>query len=208
GLVADAADCYGLEIGVLTALDGFAELSAKNLVAAIDASRSRPLSSLLVALGIRHVGGTVAKALASGFGELDMILGATEPELAAVEGVGPTIATSVASFFSSDANLSVVAKLRAAGVSFGARAGNALPQNLAGKSVVVTGTLASYSREEAEAAIVGRGGKSPGSVSAKTTAVVAGASPGASKITRAEALGVVIIDEAAFGVLLQTGELP
>jgi DNA ligase (NAD+) len=208
GLVTDPADCYRLTTDQLETLEGFAPISARNLVSAIDASRSRPLPNLLVALGIRHVGGTVAQALASGFGDLDRIMSSGEEELAATDGVGPTIAASVARFFAVDANRDLVERLRSGGVSFGTQLVSDLPQVLVGKSVVVTGTLERWSREEAEAAVTGRGGKSPGSVSARTTAVVVGASPGAAKVTKAEQLGVPMLDEEGFGKLLETGELP
>jgi DNA ligase (NAD+) len=208
GLINDAADYYQLTADKLEGLEGFAAISARNLVAAIDASRSRPLANLLVALGIRHVGGTVAQSLSSGFGELDRIMDAPEEELGAVEGVGPTIAASVARFFALEANRELVERLRAGGVSFGTQIVYDLPQVLAGKSVVVTGTLEGWSREAAEEAVVARGGKSPGSVSARTTALVVGSSPGASKLTKAEQLGVPILDEEGFARLLDTGELP
>jgi len=207
GLINDAADYCRLTAEQLQDLEGFATVSARNLVAAIDASRSRPLANLLVALGIRHVGGTVAQSLSSGFGDLDGIMEADEEDLAAVEGIGPTIAASVARFFALEANRSFVERLRQGGVSFGTHVTSDLPQVLAGKSVVVTGTLDGWSREEAEEAIIARGGKSPGSVSARTTAVVVGASPGASKLTKAEQLGVPLLDEEGFRVLLDTGEL-
>jgi DNA ligase (NAD+) len=208
GLVTDAADLYRLSVEDLLGLEGFAGISARNLVAAIDASRQRPLPNLLVALGIRHVGGTVANALASGLGDLDTIMSASEEELAATEGVGGIIAASVVRFFGTDRNRAFVERLREGGVSFGVRVVSDLPQVLAGKSVVVTGTLEGFSREAAEEAITGRGGKSPGSVSAKTTALVAGAAPGAAKLTKAEQLGIPILDEAGFRALLETGELP
>jgi DNA ligase (NAD+) len=208
GVIGDAADFYRITIEDLLALEGFAEISARNLVAAIDASRDRPLPSLLVALGIRHVGGTVAQALAAGFGDLDHIMAASEEEIAAVEGIGQVIAASVASFFASEANRAFVERLRDGGVSFGTQVVSDLPQVLAGKSIVVTGTLEGWSREDAEAAITGRGGKAPGSVSARTTAVVVGDSPGAAKLTKAEQLGVPLIDEEGFAKLLETGELP
>jgi DNA ligase (NAD+) len=208
GLVVDAADLYRLGAEQLAGLEGFATLSASNLVNAIDASRHRPLADLLVALGIRHVGGTVAHTLASELGDLDAIMSASEEELAATPGVGPIIAASVARFFANERNRQVVERLREAGVSFGVRAVSHFPQVLAGKSVVVTGTLERQTREQAEEAITARGGKSPGSVSAKTTALVAGASPGAAKLAKAEQLGVPILDEVAFERLLETGELP
>ena len=117
------------------------------------------------------------------------------------------IAASVVAWFAEDGNRAMVEKLRAAGVDFGNVVVSRLPQVLAGKAVVVTGTLDGWSREEAEEAIKGRGGKSPGSVSKKTYAVVVGAEPGASKLTKAESLGVPVLDEAGFAALLETGEL-
>jgi DNA ligase (NAD+) len=208
GLINDAADYYRLTADQLERLEGFAAISARNLVAAIDASRTRALPNLLVALGIRHVGGTVAQSLSAGFGDLDRIMEASEEELAASDGVGPTIAASVVRFFDLDTNRGVVERLRAGGVSFGTRVTSDLPQVLTGQSVVVTGTLEGWSREGAEAAITGRGGKSPGSVSARTTALVIGEGPGASKVTKAQELGVPMLDEEGFRHLLDTGSLP
>ena len=169
---------------------------------------SRPLGNLLTALGIRHVGGTVAAALASRFGDLDRLMSASEEELASVEGIGGVIAASLVRYFGSEPNRAMIGRLRSGGVQFGAVGSPRLPQTLVGKSVVVTGTLSGLSREEAEAAIISRGGKSPGSVSAKTTAVVVGENPGAAKLTKAEALGIRILDEQEFVKFLETGELP
>jgi DNA ligase (NAD+) len=214
GLVADPADIYALTVEQLTGLDGFARVSAEKLVAAIDGSKRRPLPRLLTALGVKHLGPAAAEALAVAFGTLDAVIGASDADLAAVEGVGPVIAASISRWFAVDSNRTFVDKLRAAGVDFGdpeaaARALAERPsQVLAGKAVVVTGTLDGFTRDEAEGAIKVRGGKSPGSVSAKTFAVVVGADPGASKLTKAEALGVPILDEAGFEALLDTGELP
>ena len=176
--------------------------------AAIEGSKSRPLPRLLTALGIKNLGPAAAEALAGAFGTLDAIMGASEADLATTEGVGPVIAASITSWFADDGNRAMVEKLRSAGVEFGRVVVSRLPQVLAGKAVVVTGTLDGLTREEAEAAIKDRGGKSPGSVSSKTFAVVAGAEPGASKLTKAEANGVPVLDEAGFRSLLQTGELP
>ena len=213
-LLADVADVYALRPGELAALEGFGELSAQNLVGAIDHSRSRGLTRLLVGLSIRHVGPTIATALARAFSDLDALAKSPEDQLAAIDGVGPTIAASVAAFFALERNRLVVEKLRAAGVSFASEryvpAGEAVAdqtQLLAGKSIVVTGTLEGFTREEAAAAILSRGGKSPGSVSAKTYALVLGSDPGASKLARAESLGVPVVDEAAFVRLLERGEL-
>jgi DNA ligase (NAD+) len=208
GLISDAADYYQLRAEQLEGMEGFAAISARNLVSAIDASRTRPLPSLLVALGIRHVGGTVAQSLSAAWGDLDRIMEATEEELAASDGVGPTIAASVVGFFGLEANRGFVERLRVGGVSFGTQVTSDLPQVLEGKSVVVSGTLEGWSREEAEAAVTGRGGRSPGSVSARTTALVVGAAPGASKVAKAEKLGVPMLDEMGFRHLLQNGELP
>ena len=212
GFVEDAADIYSLTVDELLTLDGFGQVSATKLLDAIDASRHSSLPRLLVALGIKHLGPTAAWALASAFGSLDAVMSTGEEGLAEVDGIGPTIAASIDAWFSLESNRGFIEKLRAAGVDFrGAAASGAadddVEQVLEGRSVVVTGTLAGFSRDEAAAAIVARGGKSPGSVSAKTYAVVAGDGPGASKITQAERHGVRVLDEAGFERLLQTGEL-
>ncbi len=208
GLVADPGDLYRLTLDQVGALDRFADVSAANLVDAIDASRRRPLANLLFALNIRHLGPAGAEVLARAFGTLDRIVAASEEELAATDGVGPVIAASVAGFFALERNREVVEKLRAAGVDFGRVEAPALPQVLAGRSVVVTGTLPGYSREAAEEAVKARGGKAPGSVSSRTTALVAGAEPGQAKLTRAAELGIPVLDQAGFEHLLETGELP
>ena len=205
--MSDPADLYHLGVEDLVGLEGFGELSAANLVSAIDGSRGRPLANLLTALGIRNVGGTAASALARSFKNLDRIMAAGEDELAFLDGIGAVIAASVARYFASEANRDMIERLRAGGVRFSADPGPELPQTLAGRTVVVTGTLVGFTREQAEAAIVGRGGKSPGSVSAKTTAVVVGDNPGAAKLKKAEQLGVPVFDEAGFVKLLGTGEL-
>ena len=210
-LVADAADLYALDSAALLQLEGFGQVSADKLVAAIDGSRTRPLPRLLTALGIKHLGPAASQALAAEFGTLDAVMAAPVEELSDVEGLGPIIARSIATWFSLDANREFIEKLRAAGVDFGVPVPRVpkAPQTLAGKTVVVSGTLEGYTREEAEQAIVARGGKSPGSVSKKTFALVTGDSPGASKVTKAEQAGVPILDgAAAFEALLETGELP
>ncbi|MGH9046941.1 MAG: NAD-dependent DNA ligase LigA, partial [Acidimicrobiales bacterium] len=215
GLMADPADLYGLEPESLVALEGMGELSAANLLGAIDSSRRQPLSRLVVALGIRHVGPTVARALAAAFGSLEALRAAPADALAAVDGVGRIIADSVAEFLSNPANQQVLERLVAAGLTTvqpgggaATESGPAVAQTLAGRSVVVTGTLAAYTREEAEAAILAHGGKSPGSVSKSTFAVVLGDTPGAAKLTKAQSLGIPILDDAGFETLLQTGALP
>jgi DNA ligase (NAD+) len=215
GLINDAADLYDLTPEQLAALDRFGALSAANLVAGIDASRSQPLSRLLVALGIRHVGPTGARAVARAFGNLQAVADATVEQLAAVDGVGGIIAASLAEFLSADTNVAVLERLRRAGVSMeepgteGVDAeAAAVPQTLEGKTVVVTGAVPDYTREGAEEAIMARGGKSPGSVSKKTFVLVVGESPGASKLKKAEDLGIPQLDAASFQTLLDTGEVP
>ena len=208
GLVTDAGDLFSLTVEQLLTLEGFAELSAQNLVASIQASRSKPLPKLLTALGIKHLGPAASDSLSSHFGTLDAIASASAEELAAVDGVGGVIAASINAWFAVPANALIVSKLRDAGVEFGRVIVSTLPQTLIGKAVVVTGTLANFSREGAEEAIKARGGKSPGSVSAKTFAVVLGESPGASKVTKAEQLQIPVLNEVQFEQLLETGELP
>jgi DNA ligase (NAD+) len=209
GMVSSVADLYGLDWERVEGLERMGALSASNLRASIEASKARPLSRLLVGLNIRHLGPAGAEALASAFGDLDRIMGSSVEALAAADGVGTVIAESLHTWFADPANQALIERLRAAGLNFqGPTGGDSQPKVLAGMSVVVTGTLVGYSREEAEAAIKSRGGKSPGSVSSKTTAVVVGEGPGASKVTKAEELGVPVLDEAGFESLLATGELP
>ena len=222
-LVHDPADLYALTVEQLVELERVGETSAGNLVDAIEASKQRPLPKFLTALGVRHLGPAASQALVAEFHTLDAIVSnpdtgepRTVEELAAVDGVGTVIASTIRSWFDQPVNQAYIEKLRAAGVNFGDPAAAAaaeaarasVEQTLAGKAVVVTGTLAGYSRDEAAEAITSRGGKSPGSVSKKTMALVVGESPGASKLTKAEANGVPIIDEQGFEHLLATGHLP
>jgi DNA ligase (NAD+) len=208
-LVSDVANLYELTAAPLSVLEGMGEVSATNLVAAIDESRSRPLSRLLVGLGIRHLGPTGAKAVASALGSLAAIRTADVETLAAVEGIGEIIAESVATFVRNPLNAGVLDRLVALGVTTeetSVRGAAATSPTLAGKAVVVTGTVPGYSRDEAVAAIEARGGTSPGSVSKKTYCVVVGESPGASKLAKATDLGVTIVQAERFEELLATGE--
>ena len=207
-LLRDVGDIYYLDLDRVRGLEGFGELSVRNLEAAIAASKDRPLTNLLTALGVPHLGGAGSQVLARTFGHLDRIMAASAEELAAVEGVGPKIAASVHEFFASQRNQAVIRKLREAGVNLAGPQTSEEPQTLAGMAVVVTGTLVGWSREAAEEAIKARGGKAPGSVSKKTTALVTGEGPGAAKLTKAQELGVPVLDEAAFAKFLETGELP
>jgi DNA ligase (NAD+) len=207
-LLHDVADIYSLAPARLAAFEGMGEVSVGNLQRSIDASRQRPLANLLVGLSIRHLGVTGSQVLARSMGHMDRILAAPVEEMAQVEGVGPVIARSVHEFFALERNRAVLERLRAAGLNFSGPGQADIPQVLVGRSIVVTGTLQGWSREAAEEAITARGGKAPGSVSKKTTAVVAGAEAGAAKISKAQALGIPIVDEEAFALLLSTGELP
>lgn len=208
GLVSDPADIYALRAEQLSQLEGFAAVSADKLLAAIEGSKGQPLPRLLTSLGVRGLGPAASEALSLAFGTLDAIVSASEADLATTTGVGPTIAASIVRWFSQPANREFVEKLRRAGVAFGNVEVSRQAQVLAGKAVVVTGTLAGFSRDDAAAAIKARGGKSPASVSAKTFAVVVGAEPGASKLAKATELGIPVLDEAGFAHLLDTGELP
>ncbi len=216
GLVQDAADLYSLTVDQLIELDRIGETSATNLVDEIQKSTQRPLPKFLTALGIRHLGPAASAALTQAFHTLDEIMSKSVDELAAVDGVGGVIATTVRDWFDQEANQVYIDKFRVAGVDFGdpeaaARAAEeraSIPQTLDGRTVVVTGTLSGFNREETAEAIISRGGKSPGSVSKKTFALVVGDSAGASKLTKAESLGVPIIDEPEFVRLLDTGVLP
>jgi DNA ligase (NAD+) len=207
GLIRDPADIFLLQPADLSGFEGWGEVSIGNLMRGIDAARHRPVARLLMALGIRHVGGTVARLLARRFGSLPALMDASTDEIAAVEGVGPIIAASVAEWSADPDNRALVAKLGAAGVQLEDEAGEEAPAGdlLAGTTVVVTGTLSAMSREEAEAAVVARGGKASGSVSSKTSFLVVGDSPGAAKTSKAAELGVPILDEAAFQRLLAAG---
>jgi DNA ligase (NAD+) len=208
GLLSDPGDIYTIDLDRVRALEGFGEISVRNLAAAIEASKDRPLANLLVGLNIRHLGGAGSRLLAAHFGHLDRIMAASAEEIADIDGVGQVIADSVAQFFTVERNRVVIEKLRKAGVNFTGPEAPAEPQTLVGLSIVVTGSLEGFSRDGAEEAIKSRGGKSPGSVSKKTTAVVVGHEPGASKLAKATELGVPVLDEAGFVQLLETGQLP
>src|SRR5918993_1670989 len=187
GMVHSVADLYELDWDRVEQLERMGELSASNLRAAIEASRSRPLERLLVGLNIRHLGPAGAEALVAAFGDLDRIMSSSVEALAAADGVGHVIAESVHTWFADPANRELVERLRSAGLNFtGEARADGQAKTLAGMSIVVTGTLDGFDREAAEAAIKSRGGKAPGSVSGKTTAVVVGAGPGGSKPRKAE----------------------
>ncbi|MFZ9108256.1 MAG: NAD-dependent DNA ligase LigA [Ilumatobacteraceae bacterium] len=202
----DAGDIYSLTPEVLLA-QGFGEGQTANLLKAIDGSRMAPLQKLLVALGIKHLGPSAAESLARRFGSLDAVSSASMQDLAAIDGVGDVIAESVASWFSNERHQTLVDKLRRGGVRFDNVTIVDVPQTLLGKTVVVTGTLSGFGREAAEQAIKDRGGKSSGSVSGRTFALVVGDDPGTSKVKKAVELGIPRIGEEEFVRLLETGEL-
>ena len=195
GLVADVADLYGLQAGPLAELDRFAAQSAAQLVRAIDASRARPLSTLLFALGIRHVGKNSAALLARRFGTLEALAAADEATIGTVPGIGPTIAHAVAEFFAEPRNRDLLDRLVAHRLTTVEPRAARKDGALSGGTFVLTGTLPTLSRAAAAALIEEAGGHVSGSVSRKTTALVAGEDPG-SKLDRARELGVEVIDEA------------
>ena len=209
GLLTDVAGIYSLDYDRIAGWDGFGETSVRNLREAVEGSRDRPLGRLLFGLRIPHVGTTVADAVAAAFGDLDGLEAASIEDMEAVDGLGPVIAASVHGWLRRPSSRDLLDRLRGAGVNLVAApvVGADVEPLLADMAVVVTGTLAGYSRDGAKAAIVALGGTSPGSVSARTTALVAGEG-GGSKLARAEELGVPVLDEEAFARLLDTGELP
>ncbi|MDT6961598.1 NAD-dependent DNA ligase LigA [Cupriavidus sp. SZY C1] len=195
GIVRTPADLYKLGVAKLAALDRMADKSATNLVAAIDKSRSTTLNRFIFALGIRHVGEATAKDLAKHFGKLDNLLAADEAALLEVNDVGPVVAQSIAGFLAESHNVEVIEQLRAAGVHWPESEPTArAPLPLAGKTIVLTGTLPTLSREDAKEKLEAAGAKVAGSVSKKTDYVVAGAEAG-SKLEKAQALGVPVLDE-------------
>lgn len=202
GLIHDAADLYSLKTADLAPLEGFAEKSASNLIASIERSKAAPLSKFLYALGIRHIGEKTAELLAESFGSLDTLAQATEEQLCAVDEVGPESAAAVVSFFARGSTARLLERLNAAGVGLTTAEKRASGGALAGKTVVVTGTLPTLSRSGAEALIRAHGGKAAGSVSKKTSLVLCGENPG-SKLTKANELGIPVVDESAFLAMLE-----
>ena len=197
----DIGDIYSLTSEHLAQLEGFGEKSIDNLMTAIERSKSRSLGNLLIGLGIRHVGGTVAFQIAREAGSLAKLQEMSAEELVAMEGIGPVIAESVATFFGQDRNRAVIEKLRAAGVD-PEEVAVEVDGPLVGKTFVLTGSLEGFSRGEATALIEDQGGKVTSSVSKKTDYVVVGADPG-SKFDKAKQLGIETLDEDALGKLLK-----
>ena len=202
GLVRSYVDLYRLTVEQLVPLERMGKRSAEKLVAAIEASKQRGLARLLAALAIRHVGARVAAVLAEHFGSIDAIVAAGKDELASINEIGPVIAESVHAYLHGEHGRETIAALRAAGVRMESdRPAAPRRRKLEGKTLVVTGTLSRYSREEVERLIQQHGGRAASSVSRKTDYVVAGEKPG-SKLDQARRLGVPVLDEAAFEALL------
>jgi DNA ligase (NAD+) len=204
GLVKDVADLYTLTAAVFEGMEGFGEKRISNLLAAIEASKSRPLARLITGLGIRFVGEVAALALAAAFGSLDALASASAEQIVAIDGIGPAVAGSVAQFFSLPANQALVQKLKDVGVQTeGQPAAARASDGLSGLTFVITGTLPTMSREQAEQLIKSHGGKVTGSVTKKTSYLLAGEAAG-SKLAKATDLKVPIIDEA--GLLGMVGD--
>jgi DNA ligase (NAD+) len=219
GVIEDEADVFDLDRQALLRTDLFTRapkkgeeglqlsVNGQKLLDNLGRAMDVPLWRVIVALSIRHVGPTAARALAAEFGSMDAIRKASEADIAAAEQVGPTIAASVRDWFDgpeSDWHNRIVEKWAAAGVRMADERDESTPQTLEGMTIVVTGSLVDFSRDGAKEAIVSRGGKAASSVSKKTDYVVVGDSPG-SKAEKAEQLGVPILDEAGFTKLLETG---
>jgi DNA ligase (NAD+) len=199
-LVHSIADIYALTREQLLSLERIGEKTADAILAEIEKSKSAPLNRVLLGLGIRHVGERTAQALAEEFGSIDALIAATEEELTRVNDIGPKVAATVREFFSNDRNLALVERLRAAGLTFTAER-RVRGTTLAGLTFVLTGTLPTLTRDEAKERIESAGGKVSGSVSKKTSYVVAGEEAG-SKLATAEKLGVPVLDEAGLLAML------
>lgn len=197
GLIKNVADIYSLRKEQLLSLERMGEKSAQNLLDAIAASQNVSLARFIYALGIRNVGEHMAKVLAKAFGSLERLSQASEEELMAVEGVGPIVARSVRNFFNAESNRQTIEKLLSSGIRISSEQDYKQKEEIAGKTFVFTGTLANFTREEAQALIEKYGGKSASSVSKKTDYVVVGENAG-SKAETARRLGVKILNEAEF----------
>ena len=205
-IITTPADLYRLGLTALAELDRMAEKSAQNVLDALEKSKSTTLARFIYALGIRHVGEATAKELARHFGNMDAVMAASAEQLLEVADIGPVVANSITAFFADSLNVELVQQLRAAGLQWSEGSGIDMPAKfLAGKTFVLTGTLPQLTRDEAAQKIDAAGGKVSGSVSNKTSYVVAGAEAG-SKLAKAEELGITILDEAGLLALLAQGE--
>ena len=203
GLVTTPADFYTLDLDTLADLDRMAKKSAQNVLDALEKSKTTSLARFIYSLGIRHVGESTAKSLAKHFGSLDALLASDENLILSVNDIGPVVAQSILSFFADPLNRQLIDQLRASGIHWEEGEPEQSSDRLAGKTFVLTGTLPTLSRDDARAKIEAAGGKVAGSVSKKTSYVVAGEEAG-SKLARAEELGVAILDEEQFLKLLES----
>jgi DNA ligase (NAD+) len=209
GLIHDAADLYTLRREDVLNLEGFAEKSSDNLLAAIQASKQQPFWRVLTALGIRYAGGVVAQILARRFPSIDALTRASQEEIENVEGIGPRIAASVVDYFQRTRHRQMIEKLRKAGVRLAEEKREEVEERalpLAGKTFVITGTLPSMSREVATALVERYGGKVTKSVSSRTDYLVVGESPGGTKYRKAQQLDVPMIDESKLRAMIGESE--
>jgi len=203
GVIKDAADIYGLDEERIVQLEGFGEISARSLLANIEASKQQPFFRVLYALGIHGIGWVNARNLAAHFGSMDALLKATQEQIVETEGVGPVMAETLLEWLSDERTLDLIDRLRAVGLQM-EQEGGPIPGTegpLAGKTFVITGTLPNLSRDEATQRLEAAGAKVTGSVSKKTSYVVAGADPG-SKLAKAQEIGTEILDEDGLLALL------
>ncbi len=206
GLVRDPADIFTFDPTALLEHEGWGQISVDNLRRAIEEAKDRPVARLLAALGIRHVGSTVARTLVRHFGGLTALMDAGEEQISEVEGIGPVIAKGVVEWTSDPVNSDLVAKLGAAGVRLVEEVDAEVAGDLlSGAIFVVSGAIDGFTREEAQAALEQRGAKVTGSVSSKTTALIVGDAPGASKTAKAEQLGIPVVGGEKFPALLESG---
>ena len=204
GLVRSLPDLYRLTKEQLLELDGFQEKSATNVVSSIEASKQIPFRRVLYGLNIPDVGWVTAQSLARHFGSVDRLAAAAQEDITEVEGLGPERAEKIVEWFAEEDNMRLVAELRELGLRFESGAEDRPPEGpLTGQTYVITGTLDGWSRDEAQAELEARGAKVTGSVSKKTTGLIAGEEPGASKLTKAQTSGVPLLDEAALADLLR-----
>jgi DNA ligase (NAD+) len=204
GLIRNIADLYDLQADQLLALGkGWGEKSARQVVEGIAASKAIPFEQVLFALGIRHVGETVAKKIARAVGGIDRLMAMGREELTGIDEVGEVIAESIVDFFAVEGNRAIIERLKAAGLQFQAEAQDGpVSDKLAGKSIVVSGVFRNFSRDGIKEAIERHGGKVSGSISKKTTFVLAGADMGPAKRAKAEELGVPVVEEEEFSRMI------
>ena len=209
GLVKNVADLYDLRPEQLEGLEGFAQKSAARVVDGIAASRAVPFDRVVFALSIPYVGETTAKKVARAAGSMDRLMTMTQPELEAIEDVGPRIARTIAEFFADPSNLETVRRLREAGVQMEMpeeAVAEPASDTFAGKSIVISGVFAHHSRDQYKAMIEAHGGKNVGSISKKTDFILAGENMGPAKLEKAQKLGIPILSENDFLAMLPTDQ--